>query len=69
MTKHHRDDFTKRHMIIEAEKYIDSDRSDPFLRSRVYNHINRGIAGPGDYSAELGEGEYGRKVYSSVSRV
>ena len=67
MPKH--DDFTTRHMIQEARAFVASDPSDPFLADRVRTHIANGIAGPGDYSAEVSRGENGKLVYSSVKRV
>lgn len=61
--------FEKRHMILEAEKYIASDKTDPFLRDRIMCHINNGIAQPGDYTAELSHDDDGRPLYTSRKRV
>lgn len=61
-------DSTKRHMIKDAALFIDANKSDPFCRNRVITHINNGIAGPGDYSAETRE-EEGKVIYHSIKRV
>lgn len=52
-------------MLREAEMYIQSEKSDPFLRNRVYSHLRNGIATlDQSYSAAYEEVEetYGEHV-------
>lgn len=42
----------RRHIMNDATRYAESERTDPFAYARAATHISIGLAGIGDYKAE-----------------